>query len=69
MICLLIASSTACISSHLFVVVPVVKAVVEADVPDAFVEPAEPVEDVEATEALDDSVADVEPTKALGDPV
>ncbi len=50
-------------------VVPVVKAVVEADVPDAFVEPAEPVEDVEATEALDDSVADVEPTKALGDPV
>jgi hypothetical protein len=38
------------------VVVPVVKTVVEADVLYAFVEPAEPVEDVELTKALDDPV-------------
>ncbi len=56
MICLLVCSSTACISSHLFVVVPVVKAVLETDALDGLVELAEPVKDVETTEALDNPV-------------
>ncbi len=56
MICLLIASSTACISSHLFVVVPVVKTVLEIDALDGLVEPTETVENVEPTETLDDPV-------------
>jgi hypothetical protein len=38
------------------VVVPVVKAVVNGDPLDAFVEPVELVDDVETTEALDDPV-------------
>jgi hypothetical protein len=38
------------------VVVPVVKPVVNGDPLDALVEPAEPVDNVEVTEALDDPV-------------
>ncbi len=40
-------------------VVPVVKAVVNGDPLDAFVEPVELVDDVETTEALDDPVWEV----------
>ncbi len=53
--------------------VPVVKPVVNGDPLDTLVEPAIPVDDVEATEAVDDPVWEVinveETTEALDDPV
>ncbi len=47
MICLLVCSSTACISSHLFVVVPVAIPVLDIVPVNAPVELAEPVDSVE----------------------